>query len=415
MVPVTDLLHQSFATELQRIGNAFVAGATHGSPATALARHIFRLGACDVPVGMSGAVESFPDGRLDEAPRIAIAGFAVASMQTNDEQLRRWREGVRRLSRRQAFTRDHQTFVFRPAELIGVALGVQRTEAPGSALREWLVKIVARLPAEGPKTTAWNLLWNGYAAALLGVVCSDPLPARLTEFEGVEIALAIVLLSGAVSLSLPGFEALDRAELEGELLRRVSLSPVDERQSDRLAAIHVGLSLAVRSQLERHLSTSDGLRGGTRDALQILELLSRNFDRAVRALQKRHANRPTLEIRDEYDVQDLMHTLLLLHFDVVIPEDTVPARAGNRSRLDFLLKRERVIVETKMTRNSLGQSETHDELVADRDRYKAHPDCDVLVCFVYDPARRFHNAAAFEMDLNSDEDRPRMRVFVCPR
>jgi hypothetical protein len=275
--------------------------------------------------------------------------------------------------------------------------------------------VVTQLPSEGPKTTAWNLLWNGYAASLLGIACSDPLPARFSEFETVEIALALVLLTSGAALTNPGFSVLSRAELEKELLRRIAFSPVDERQAERLAAAYSGLSLAVRSQLERHLSASDGLRGGTRDALRILEVLSRNFDRCVRALQKRHGDRPALEMNDEYDVQDLMHALLLLHFDVVIPEDTMPARAGNKSRLDFLLKRERVVVETKMTRSSLRQSETHDELVADRDRYKAHPDCEILVCFVYDPERRFHNPAAFELDLNSDEDRPRMRVFVCPR
>jgi hypothetical protein len=339
----------------------------------------------------------------------------VTSKTTNNEQLGRWREGLRRLSRREAFTRDHQTFVFRPAELVGITLGVQATESQGTALREWLVKVVTQLPSEVPKTSAWNLMWNSYAASLLGIACSDPLPAPLSEFETVEIALALVLATSAVSLTNPGFATLSRADLEKELLRRIAFSSVDERQSERLAVLYTGLSLAVRSQLERHLSDSDGLRGGTRDALQVLEVLSRNFERCVRALQKRHADRPALEMNDEYDVQDLMHALLLLHFDVVIPEDTMPARAGNKSRLDFLLKRERVVVETKMTRNSLRQSETHDELVADRDRYKTHPDCDVLVCFVYDPQRRFHNPSAFELDLNSDEDRPRMRVFVCPR
>jgi hypothetical protein len=415
VVPVSDLLQQSFAAELRRIERGLAAAATALSPATGLALHVFRLASCTVPEALNSIPARFPDGGLDDAPQIATAGFAVKSTAPTEEQLVRWREGLRRLSKRQVFTRDHQTFAFRPAELVGIALGIQITEPHGTAFREWLVNVVTRLSSEEPKASAWNVLWNGYAASLMDVAWTHPLPARFDDLETIEVALLLVLLSSGVRLSIPGFAEFNRADLESALLRRVALSPVDERQVERLAVLHAALSLAIRSQLERHLSASDGLRGGTRDALQILELICRNFDRFVRALQKRHDNRPAFEVNDEYDVQDLMHGLLLLHFDVVIPEDTAPARAGNKSRLDFLLKRERVVVETKMTRKSLRQSDAHNELVADRDRYKSHPDCDVLVCLVYDPERLFHNAAAFELDLNSDKDHPRMRAFVCPQ
>lgn len=415
MVPVSDLLQQSFAAELHEIETGLAAGATSPSPSTGLALHVFRVASCSVPAKIDKIAARFPEGVLDDAPQLATAGFALKSTRSTQEQLGRWREGLRRLTKRQAFTRDHQTFAFRPAELVGIALGVQATEPQGTAFREWFVNVLTRLASEGTKTSAWNILWNAYAASLMGVTWTDPLPERFENLETIEVALLLVLLSSGVPLSIPGFAEFNRIDLERELLCRMAFLPVDERQVERLAVLHAALSLAIRSQLERHLSASNGLRGGTRDALQILELICRNFDRFVRALRKRHGNRAAFEVNDEYDVQDLMHGILLLHFDVVIPEDTAPARAGNKSRLDFLLKRERVVVETKMTRKGLRQSEAHDELVADRDRYKSHPDCDVLVCLVYDPERLFHNAAAFELDLNNDKDQPRMRAFVCPR
>lgn len=58
-------------------------------------------------------------------------------------------------------------------------------------------------------------------------------------------------------------------------------------------------------------------------------------------------------IEDEYDLQDLLHGLLKLHFDDVRVEDFAPERGGGRSRIDFVLKSERLVVEAKMTRPGL--------------------------------------------------------------
>ena len=132
--------------------------------------------------------------------KLATAGFALRWSNPSGDQLMRWREGLRRLSKRQAFTRDHQTFAFRAPELVGIALGVQVTEAEDSALREWLANVLTRLPSEGLKASAWNLMWNAYAAALLGVQWPHALPSRLDDFETVELALLLVLLSTSVPL-----------------------------------------------------------------------------------------------------------------------------------------------------------------------------------------------------------------------
>ena len=46
-----------------------------------------------------------------------------------------------------------------------------------------------------------------------------------------------------------------------------------------------------------------------------------------------------------------------LHFDDVRPEEWTPGYAGNSSRVDFYLKRERTIVEAKVTCKGLDQKE----------------------------------------------------------
>lgn len=45
-----------------------------------------------------------------------------------------------------------------------------------------------------------------------------------------------------------------------------------------------------------------------------------------------------------------------------------------------------------------------DQLIIDVDRYKAHPDCEKLICFVYDPEGRIGNPNGIIADLNSQHD-----------
>jgi REase_DpnII-MboI len=107
---------------------------------------------------------------------------------------------------------------------------------------------------------------------------------------------------------------------------------------------------------------------------------------------------------NEYDVQDLMHALLCLHFIDVRLEEYTPSYAGKASQMDFLLKQESIVVEIKMTRSGLGPKEVSTQLIEDIERYKVHPDCQALFCFVYDPAGLIPNSRGIEADLNRDSN-----------
>ncbi len=113
-------------------------------------------------------------------------------------------------------------------------------------------------------------------------------------------------------------------------------------------------------------------------------------------------------------MQDLVHALLLLHFADVRPEENTPSYAGKASRMDFLLKQESIVVEAKMTRSGLGAKEVSSQLIEDIDRYKAHPGCQALVCFVYDPAGIIANPRGIESDLSRDANPFPVRVLIRP-
>ena len=146
-----------------------------------------------------------------------------------------------------------------------------------------------------------------------------------------------------------------------------------------------------------------------------LEQLFTRFHLVARQLLYRHQDRETLKIADEYDVQDLLHSLLVLFFEDVRPEESTRSYAGKSSRIDFILKNENIGVEVKKTRASLTASAIGKELAEDIERYKTHPNCKMLVCFVYDPDMLVSNPRGLENDLNRDDGPMPVRVLICPR
>lgn len=147
------------------------------------------------------------------------------------------------------------------------------------------------------------------------------------------------------------------------------------------------------------------------DNNSILTLIFNRFNTVANQLKRRHNKRKAIEISDEYDVQDLLHALLKLHFDDVRPEEPTPSSAGGGSRIDFLLKEEEIAIEVKMTRDNLKDKEIGDQLLIDIKRYKEHPNCKTLYCFVYDPDHKIHNSAGLERFLNN-ESTPELQVKV---
>ncbi|WP_271025517.1 hypothetical protein [Rhizobium sp. RCAM05973] len=153
------------------------------------------------------------------------------------------------------------------------------------------------------------------------------------------------------------------------------------------------LSSLIR-EAEVYLVDSDNIEKAS--ILNIIEGICLKFHRVAQQISQRHGGRSTILIEDEYDVQDMMHAILRLHFDDIRPEEWAPSYAGGSSRMDFLLKDERVVIETKKTRRGLTSKTVGEELLIDIARYDRHPDCDFLVCFVYDPEGRVKIRLAYK-------------------
>lgn len=147
----------------------------------------------------------------------------------------------------------------------------------------------------------------------------------------------------------------------------------------------------------------------------ILTKIFDNFHKYANKHQDRYNNRKPFSIQDEYDVQDLLRAALFLFFDDIRKEEDVPSSCGKNSRIDFLLKKEKIGIEVKMTSDKLKDAEIGQQLNDDITKYETHPDCDSLYCFIYDPDNKLANPNGLINDLEKRSDKMHVRVFICPK
>jgi len=153
----------------------------------------------------------------------------------------------------------------------------------------------------------------------------------------------------------------------------------------------------------------------SRNSFNNLLLVFKRFHKVAQAIRERHNNQETIIIKNEYDVQDLLHGLLQIYFDDIRKEDSSPSHAGANSRLDFVLKNEKVIVEVKMTNENLTTNKLGQELLIDIGRYKEYPDCNDLVIFIYDRGDFVRNKTGLINDLQKQStNKLKVTVIINP-
>ena len=246
------------------------------------------------------------------------------------------------------------------------------------------------------------------------------LSAETKRLDALEQMPLRVRLNEYVKANLPGIRTRDtEAALQGFTIpahlyydgQIAEAKSVFEKGLEFLQAAD-RLVRQARAQLQfttgRPVSRGEGLA-------RVIKLCKR-FPLIVGQLQNRQRNRAAFEVKDEYDVQDLFHALLLLDFDDVRREEHAPSHAGSAPSIDFLLKAEQIVIETKMTRGSLTAKVLGDELLADIGRYAEHPNAKKLVCFVYDPRQQLVNPRGLEGDLmKHSRDDLEVVVIIAPR
>jgi hypothetical protein len=343
------------------------------------------------------ALACIDDGRLGEAPVLAAYGYLLAAADEPDEgAAATWISGVARLSARDPLPGDRASFFFRPVELLGLALGAAAVTRHDTEPRRWLRQVIKD---GGPRLgrDSRSVALAAYASSALGALSANA--GRISSPDGSAIDLAIrwLVATQAPDAARQVGITNDPDEIETRLLHAMFAARDANLDVADAAVLYAAASSAVGTGLA---STGHGRQAAVHTVVGVL----RRFPAIVRELNKRHNGRtPLADIKDEYDVQDLLRGVLSGLFDDIRDEEYTPSHASLTSRVDLLLKREQIVIEAKMTRASLGQRKVAEELAIDKELYRSHPDCKTLVCFVYDPGRHLNNPTGLEDDLTDPE------------
>lgn len=146
-----------------------------------------------------------------------------------------------------------------------------------------------------------------------------------------------------------------------------------------------------------------------------LEEILRNFPDAFRKMSKRRKGRDPLQLKDEYDLQYILNIVLSPLYEDVREEENSPSHGGSSSRIDFLIKDGKLAIETKYCREGMRSKDIKSQLSEDVEHYRSHPDCNTLICLVYDPDGNIENPTGFENDLSGDRGALELKTIVIPR
>lgn len=415
---MSDALPLSYGQTLASLFDMMATQWQWPSPDSGFALHVFRAAGTELPFDVASTeLSETHRRRIGEGPVVATAGYVLAGCGADEDLQKAWAAGLARLTARQPFPRDRESFFYRPLELLGICLGLGASSGVDSSHRRWLLDSLGRGSDHLGDSELWAQLLAGCAAGVLGVTWHLPRLPRMHECGLEELALLVWLHMAYPGLpEVLGLGGRDR-EYQEALLLQTALGSLPHFDVSRAAVVYVALAVLIerfiRSSTEHYWQVG---RSG-RDAVELVRTLCSRFRLFALQIQKRYNQRQTICFEDEHDVQDVMHALLRLHFDDVRAEEWTPSYAGNASRTDFLLKREQVIVETMVTRTKsrkLDQREITTQIIIDKERYRTPPNCKTLVCFVYDPDHVCDNAAALESDVSSEGPPLRLVVVAAP-
>lgn len=205
---------------------------------------------------------------------------------------------------------------------------------------------------------------------------------------------------------MTGKEEADKAEVR-------DFASIQRSTAEKSRAIaDLFLHFMDGSLITKESAGSVSFAGAQVDAVKVVLTLAARMLYVERSLKRRHSKRSTLVVSDEYDVQDLLRSLLVVFFDDVREETWSPDYAGGSSRIDFTLPDFGMAIEVKKSRDSMTAKSVGEELLVDRDKYAVHPDVSHLVCIVMDHDGMLANPRGLEGDLSRESTKEGIAVTV---
>lgn len=167
--------------------------------------------------------------------------------------------------------------------------------------------------------------------------------------------------------------------------------------------VETDIDVQLQILLEDIESTLLNIRYINKSADEVVRDILNNFSNAIQKIIKnRRKDHSNFEIKDEYDVQDILYVILKSVFPNLRDEDAIGKVGAKTTKIDLIIREERILVEVKMIKEK-DSNETHfiEQLKADFESYHECKWLRKLFCFVYDPYKKTRDISNFN-DLNGE-------------
>ena len=171
-----------------------------------------------------------------------------------------------------------------------------------------------------------------------------------------------------------------------------------------------GLQISALNNLIKYVETkplpdiSENVKEKGDGKMNIIFSVLEKFTSASKSLTERRRGKTTLEIEDEYDMQDILHVILKPFFPALKLEEVI---SGNDSekflKIDFLISSIKVGIECKCIRDKAHANVITKEINDDIQTYHKHQDCNNLIIFIYDKKLLITNPDVLEQQYSKTQ------------
>ncbi|MDR6761911.1 hypothetical protein J2Y38_002120 [Flavobacterium sp. 2755] len=179
------------------------------------------------------------------------------------------------------------------------------------------------------------------------------------------------------------------------------------KETELNTALQITLATDIDVQLQILLEDIESIllqiKFVNKSAEETVRHVLNNFSNAIqKIINGRRLNHPDFKIEDEYDVQDILYVILKSIFPKIRDEDPIPKVGGKSTKIDLILREEKILIEVKMIKVK-DSNETHfiEQLKIDFESYHQCKWMKKLFCFVYDPYKKTRDISNFN-DLNGE-------------
>ncbi len=158
--------------------------------------------------------------------------------------------------------------------------------------------------------------------------------------------------------------------------------------------------LSAKEKINQGLIVRESILPSVNVLLSVLN----SFPDVVSRLKHRRSGKSTLDINDEYDIQDILYVMLKGMFPTLQYEDPTSKVGPNSSRADFTILDLCVFIEVKHVSQKGKEKTVHDECLTDIQKYGKQEGCQKIIFFIYDPNKCIDNQYAYKTGLGTTQN-----------